>query len=341
MKKQIILFASILMLAGLASAQLPSLSKAKGLISKKNSGTTDTVSNKTTPATTTSTTTTSSKNNATVNTTNSPATDAAATINFSNPTGQKSTTYTDGDAIFAKVDFVKAMKDIGGKQYSDVFIINVFDGTKFLNGKKLDFLKDEDMGKSSFEFQIACSNDQAKSPLAEAFTKTLSEQLGKAKHIIKIKMVRMDKFNNELAVAEGTFDFDLSNGKDKLKAQAYSYDAKEIEARMMPKAVIKNAAIEQDLMALIKNDFQEEIVPLRAVIDDNDWTILRDDYDAISGKKISGYVAFKVPRNGRCFYKKITIWQPYTGGGTYGKSQYYDTGVSTDLMEMKYENVMK
>jgi hypothetical protein len=326
---------SICFMIAQSSAQLPSLNKAKTLVGSKNnnSGTNNNSS-------TNNTTTTNSNNNSPGN----PVTqvkDVAAIINFSNPAGVKTPGYKDGDAIFARVDFTKPMKDIGGKQYNDVFVINLFDGTKFLNGKKLDFLKDEDLSESSFEFQMACSTDQAKSPLAEGFTKTLAQQLGKSDHTIKVKMIRLDKYNNELAVAEGTFELDLSGGKDKLRGQADSYDAKEIAARRMPEAAMKNAAIEKDLMRLIKNDVEEEITPLRAVVGESDWTILRDDYNTITGRTIAGYVAFKVTRNGRCFYKKITIYQPYAGGGKYGLSKYYDTRVSTDFMELQCDNVMK
>jgi hypothetical protein len=352
MKKKIIIRVSFILIAGLINAQIPSLGKAKSLMGKNNSGssTNGNSSGSTTPTNNTSTTT---NNNTLANTTptttaaenktgKATAKDAPVAIVFSNSSGQKSSNYFDGDAIYARVDFALAMKDIGGKKYNDVFIINLFDGTKFLNGKKLGFLKDEDMNNAFLEFQVACSIDQAKSPLAEAFTKTMAEQLGKGKHSITVKLIRVSKFNEELAVAEGTFDLDLSSGKDKLRGQADSYDAKEIAARRMPTAAMQNAAIEKDLKNLISHDVNEAITPLRAVVAESDWEILRDDYtNVITGRIIAGYVAFKVTRNGRCFYKKITIYQPYTGAGKYGVSKYYDTRVSSDILEMDCGNVMK
>lgn len=348
MKKQTTFLVCCLFAAATVNAQLPSLGKAKGLLGSKSK--TSDQSNQSSGSSNGSSsggsqTSTPAKANTPVSSPvqASPAENSASMYFSGSYPAQKGAgaSFKDGDMIYARVDFTQAMKDIGGNKYHDVFIINLFDGDKFLNGKKLSFLKDEDMAKNYFEFQVTSSLDAAKSPLAQDFTKTLAQQLSSGKHTIKVKMIRLDGFNNEFKVGESSFDLDLSAGKQKLQDLAYTYDKAEIEARRMPKAVMHNAAIEKDLMSIISNDFTEPVTPLRAVIDNSDWDIQRDDDNKIIRRVIGGYVAVKVPRSGRCFYKKIYIYQPYTGGGTYGKSKYYDNGYPTDLNEIDCANVMK
>jgi len=357
--KRITLLAFCIIISGALYAQFPSLGKAKGLLGKKSSSSSNNDqtnqsssnnSNSTPPSNNASgTQSIPNTNSSQTGNTQKPGKPTPSTIYFSSTSyasanqASGTNTFKDGDMIYARVNFPAAIKTIGGDTYKYGTTLLIKCDGQYFNAQSLETKNDSLFENSYYEFQLIGSSSAAKFYLVKYITQAFANSMTTGKHNFDVTITRSDDNGNKMVIAEGTTVLDYSDGKKKLQAFASSFTPKQelTKADKMPPAAMHNAAIEKDLMNYISNDFEEPITPLRAVIDDNDWSIERDDYNVILRRVIGGYVAFKVPRTGLCYYKKIRIYQPYSGGGTYGKSQYYESHASADLIAIDCANVMK
>lgn len=145
------------------------------------------------------------------------------------------------------------------------------------------------------------------------------------KHKIELKLIA--EYN---AIAEGSFELDLSEGQEKLLALTERLHQEKISRVFLPKPKMVNAALQQSIVAALKaNGWKQQI--LRVAITDSDWHIHRNALGAIEFRSLGASVAMKEP-DGRCRYFTLSFKQPFLGGGRYGSTAQYGVGNNFEML---------
>jgi len=201
-----------------------------------------------------------------------------------------------------------------------------------------------DVEKSYFSIPVFTGPAESDMMLPSGMIQRLAREMSPGKHKVKIRLTTFALALSEKFIAEGEFELEASD-MEKFKVRAEEHRKAMIAKVRMPAGNSKNPALEADMMKLMKKNFDEEIVSLRASILDTDWQIVLNEevIPAVPAYRyIRGFVALKVPRTGVCYYRGIAIMQKYQGGGKYSTvNLLYDPGYGYDLFEMECANVNK
>lgn len=130
--------------------------------------------------------------------------------------------------------------------------------------------------------------------------------------------------------AKGTFEFDASddNGLTSMATTAKKLRNRLIANKKIPKAGMKNASIEKQLVAMFNSIGWSEKFK-KAVITSSDYGYQRSVTGRITGRTLS-VLMFSTKSDGTCMYQDFTVVQPKTGSG-YGAFRRLSTGGQSDI----------
>lgn len=254
------------------------------------------------------------------------------------------TSFAASEPIYAAAYFKGALKDLFDVPNRDnlrgVFKFEIaIDGNRVdtFDGFPIALTWDEykDPSRTFLTADVAPDPTQIEYPTAReydlgvAITKLLAESLPR-RHTVEVKV--LGGYN---PIATGSFEIDLSSGREQLAARSAALYQEKISKVFLPAAKMSNAALQSSMaQALAGNGWKQQI--LRVVITDSAWTIHRNAFGAIEFRSIGTAAAVKEP-DGRCRYFEISFKQAYRGGG-YGRTEQYGVGNNYD---MACENVRR
>lgn len=229
------------------------------------------------------------------------------------------TAFTAQDDIYGMMYFRGTFKEVSGgagRGYTKLFV----DGNEKVS---YDFNLPADQAANAWlKSEIIPDPATSTTRGAAMFTKAISE-LSPRRHTIKVQTLDGDW----KVLAEGEFTLDCTGGLDRVADVHTRIGAQKLAAVRLPEPAMRNAALEKECMAALK-DWKEK--PLKVVITDRDWTIQYHPITgAITSRIINTTVAMKKP-DGGCRMFVISFQQQYAGG-KYGKAQQYGVGDSADL----------
>jgi len=123
---------------------------------------------------------------------------------------------------------------------------------------------------------------------------------------------------------KGAVNLDLANGSTALKALSAKLHDQLMASRQLPKAGMKNAALEQQMLAAANglgwNDhFQKVIITSSA------WVVSKNELTGAILYRYVGAVATTKSADGKCYYQEFGFRQDYTGGGNYSSTVKYNS----------------
>jgi len=146
---------------------------------------------------------------------------------------------------------------------------------------------------------------------------------------------------DEKILAEGSFTLEIGD-IEKLKQRADDHRKAAVARARVPAGIISSPSIEADMKSLMQQNFNETIITLRATVGEPAWNVVKDDWDIPKYRYIRGFIAFKIQRTGKVYYRGIAIMQSHEGSNSYNKkSSLYDPNEPYDLYEMELANVSK
>ncbi len=229
------------------------------------------------------------------------------------------TDFTANDDIYGMMYFKGTFKEITNG-YNYAYTKLLVDGNEKAS---YNFKLNEEQGANAWlKSEIIPDPVQSSTRGAAIFTKAISE-LSPRRHSIIVRTT--DDRGNTLA--EGTFQLDCTTGLDRVADVHKNLVNKKMAAVKLPSPAMRNAALEKEFMAALK-EWKE--TPLKVVITESDWTIQHHPITgAITSRTINTTVAFKKP-DGSCRMFEISFRQQYQGK-KYGKAQQYGVGDSADM----------
>ncbi|MBE0644895.1 MAG: hypothetical protein IH600_12495 [Bacteroidetes bacterium] len=229
------------------------------------------------------------------------------------------TTFTANDDIYGMMYFKGTFKEItGGSSYAWTKL--------FVDGNEkasYDFKLDGDKAERTWlASEIIPDPSLSQTRGAMIFTKAISE-LSPRRHTIRVQTLD----NSMIVLAEGEFQLDCTGGLDRVAEVNKKLGDKKMAAVKLPQPAMRNAALEKEFMAALK-EWKE--TPLKVVITEADWTIQHHPVTgAITSRTINTTVAVKKP-DGGCRMFEISFRQQYQGK-KYGKAEQYGVGDSADM----------
>lgn len=96
----------------------------------------------------------------------------------------------------------------------------------------------------------------------------------------------------------------------------------------MPSSKMNNASLNETMLKLVKGRFGNSggAQPVKVVIVDSDWTIVRNPLGQITGRNINTNVVFK-NEDGSYNLRDISYTQPYNGNNSYGATELFGVGL--------------
>jgi hypothetical protein len=141
----------------------------------------------------------------------------------------------------------------------------------------------------------------------------LVKELGNGTHQVKCEFYGGDGDQCLKKVAEGSFTL-IKSGE-------------QVAAKMktLPAALKKDAKLEAEMIAAIKARGWRNESPVKVVIIEAEWRIIRDLLGNIVRREINTNVVLK-NTDGSCRLTDISFTQAYQGGNKYGKTEVYGIG---------------
>ncbi len=96
--------------------------------------------------------------------------------------------------------------------------------------------------------------------------------------------------------------------------------------KKLPDAKRKDAALENEMIKAIKDRGWQNETPVKVVIVEEDWRIIRDAWGNILRKEINTNVVLK-KNDGTCRLTDISFERPYQGNNKYGSTEVYGIGL--------------
>lgn len=118
----------------------------------------------------------------------------------------------------------------------------------------------------------------------------------------------------EIKYAEGGFTFRKSG-------------AVQGAAGTIPEARMRNPALEQSMLAAVRRQGDAEEVPVRVVIIEPEWRMIRDGLGTITHREINTHVVLRKAADGTCRANDISFRQQHQGNNRFGATQFYGLGM--------------
>jgi hypothetical protein len=97
----------------------------------------------------------------------------------------------------------------------------------------------------------------------------------------------------------------------------------------LPEAMMKNPALEQEMVDAIKGQGWTNEFPIKIVIIESDWRMIRDAFNNITDREINTHSILKKTQGGTCRANDISFRQPHLGSEKFGKTQFYGFGLKS------------
>lgn len=97
----------------------------------------------------------------------------------------------------------------------------------------------------------------------------------------------------------------------------------------LPEAKMTNAALEQEMIAAVKGQGWTNESPVKVVIIEPEWRIIRDAFNTITDRELNTHTVLKSTKDGSCRANDISFRQPHTGNNTFGKTQFFGFGLKS------------
>ena len=97
----------------------------------------------------------------------------------------------------------------------------------------------------------------------------------------------------------------------------------------LPAPAMQNPKLEASMIEAVKSRGWKNETPVKVVILEPDWRIIRDAFNNITDREINTFVVLKNTSTGKCRANDISFRQPYKGGGKYGRTEVYGIGLKS------------
>ncbi|MEK7225705.1 MAG: hypothetical protein AAB221_08480, partial [Bacteroidota bacterium] len=145
-------------------------------------------------------------------------------------------------------------------------------------------------------------------------------RVGDVSHSITCELVFP---TNKIKNIESGLSLDLNNGITEIKTMAGKLHDELMASRTLPKAGMKNLAMEQQMLAALnKLGWKENFT--KVVINSSDWTVKKNELGVILYRIVSAVGIFK-DFDGKCMYQEFTFRQDYAGGGKFDNTIKYNS----------------
>jgi hypothetical protein len=139
---------------------------------------------------------------------------------------------------------------------------------------------------------------------------------------------------NELAVGEHAVKVEFWAGTEQCPAKyaegaftlVKASDKKVSGSSKLPEAKKSDAALEAEMIGAIKERQWQNEAPVKVVIIESDWRIIRNAFGVILRKEINTNVVLK-KNDGACRLTDISFIQPWQSGEKYGRTEVYGIGL--------------
>lgn len=124
----------------------------------------------------------------------------------------------------------------------------------------------------------------------------------------------------ERKVAEGGFDLTKAG-------------AARIAGRGLPEARMKDAALEAAMIAAVKAIGWKDTVPVKVVIIEPGWRMVRDAFGTITHREINTHVVSRKVADGSYHAGDLSFRQPHQGGQKFGSTEVYGIGTKSYVVD--------
>jgi len=145
--------------------------------------------------------------------------------------------------------------------------------------------------------------------------KAAVQPLADASHQVKLE-VWGGPANCELKYAEGEFALNKTGGSMASLGK-------------LPEAKMTNGALEQEMIAAVKGQGWTSEGPIKVVIIEPEWRMVRDAFGNITDREINTHTVLKSTNDGSCRANDISFRQPHTGNNTFGRTQFFGLGLKS------------
>jgi hypothetical protein len=98
-------------------------------------------------------------------------------------------------------------------------------------------------------------------------------------------------------------------------------------AGTLPEARMRNPALEQSMLAAVRRQGDGDEVPVRVVIIEPEWRMIRDGFNNITHREINTHVVLRKVADRTCRANDISFRQPHQGNNRFGATQFYGLGM--------------
>ncbi|MCU0611916.1 MAG: hypothetical protein MUE60_09025 [Candidatus Eisenbacteria bacterium] len=95
----------------------------------------------------------------------------------------------------------------------------------------------------------------------------------------------------------------------------------------LPEARMSDSGLEEQMIQAVKGQGWTNEYPVKVVIIEPEWRIIRDVFNTIVRREINTHVVLKKNVDGSCRANDISFTQQYLGDGKYGKTEFYGLGL--------------
>jgi hypothetical protein len=98
-------------------------------------------------------------------------------------------------------------------------------------------------------------------------------------------------------------------------------------AGTLPEARMRNPALEQTMLAAVRRQGDADEVPVRVVIIEPEWRMIRDGFNNITHREINTHVVLRKVADRTCRANDISFRQPHQGNNRFGATEFYGLGM--------------
>lgn len=235
-----------------------------------------------------------------------------------------------GEAIFGTVYLANPFKQIMNGNTRLRVIIQVDKGTAIWGGDLSYFIVPlSEQNNPYYQFALLPDEQWFKenyAPYVERENWTYSylmDELVRSGDISHDITVAFDFPTNVQGNIKSSLLLDLNSGITQIKTLSAKLHDQLMSSRTLPKTGMKNAAMEQQMVAALnKLGWKENFT--KVVINSTDWAVKKNELGVILYRIVSAVGIFK-DFDGKCMYQEFTFRQDYTGGGKFDSAIKYNS----------------
>jgi len=134
-------------------------------------------------------------------------------------------------------------------------------------------------------------------------------------------------------LATGTLSLDLTKGSERMEPLHAKIRLNRAASTRMPKAVVKDAALEQCIATSAAANLPDVAKVHRVVITSSEWEINRNYRGVILSRNRRAYIAFTAKENGKCYMNEVTVSQGHDG-------KNYSSKCSVNFLYLEADDIL-